>query len=100
MSLMGCHGAIRNMESAVIHTPGESRTSSTPALEDSQSDGTRSSVPPSRPRKRIPGEEWEAKRPIITKLYQEEKKSLKEVMDILERDHRFRATCVPPPCIT
>lgn len=44
-------------------------------------------------RKRIPSDQWEAKRAIITKLYQEEKRSLKEVMDILERDYNFKATC-------
>ncbi|CAG9994075.1 unnamed protein product [Clonostachys byssicola] len=43
-------------------------------------------------RKRIPSEQWEAKRPIITKLYQVEKRSLKEVMEILERDYGFEAT--------
>lgn len=42
--------------------------------------------------KRIPSEQWEAKRGIITQLYQEEKKSLKEVMDFLEREHGFNAT--------
>jgi hypothetical protein len=44
------------------------------------------------PSKRIPSEQWEAKRVLITKLYQEEKRSLKEVMDILEREHGFKAT--------
>lgn len=43
-------------------------------------------------RKRIPSDQWEAKRPIITKLYQIEKKSLKEVMDIMEKEHNFTAT--------
>lgn len=43
-------------------------------------------------RKRIPSDQWEAKRPIITKLYQIEKKSLKEVMDIMENEHNFTAT--------
>lgn len=51
-------------------------------------------MPPAKARKRIPSEEWEAKRPIITRLYQEEKRSLKDVMDILERDHHFKATYV------
>ena len=53
-------------------------------------------MPPSKSRKRIPSDEWEKKRPIIARLYQEEKKSLKEVMDILARDHQFTATCVLP----
>ncbi|KAH8174365.1 clr5 domain-containing protein [Sarocladium implicatum] len=46
-------------------------------------------------KKRIPSEQWEAKRGIITQLYHEENKSLKEVMDILERDYGFSATYVP-----
>ena len=46
----------------------------------------------SKPRKRVPAEIWETKRPIITRLYQEEKRSLKEVMDIMERDYKFTAT--------
>jgi hypothetical protein len=45
-----------------------------------------------RTRRRIPNDQWEAKRALITRLYQKEKKSLKEVMDILERDYDFRAT--------
>ena len=36
--------------------------------------------------------EWEAKKPIIRNLY--EKKRLKEVQTILERDHNFKATYV------
>lgn len=43
-------------------------------------------------RKRIPSDQWEAKRPVITKLYQIEKKSLKEVMDIMEKEYNFTAT--------
>ncbi|GKT48927.1 uncharacterized protein ColSpa_09108 [Colletotrichum spaethianum] len=45
-----------------------------------------------KPRKRVPAEIWETKRPIITRLYQEEKKSLKEVMEIMQRDYQFVAT--------
>lgn len=45
-------------------------------------------------RKRIPTDQWEAKRSTITKLYQIEKRPLKEVMEIIERDHGFKATCV------
>lgn len=66
------------------------RRNSTPG----DSDDTDISMPRSIPRKRIPSQEWEKKRPIITRLYQEEKKPLKEVMEILERDHNFTATCV------
>ncbi|KAH6975446.1 hypothetical protein BKA56DRAFT_89761 [Ilyonectria sp. MPI-CAGE-AT-0026] len=64
------------------------RRNSTPG----DSDDTDISMPRSIPRKRIPSQEWEKKRPIITRLYQEEKKPLKEVMEILERDHNFTAT--------
>lgn len=53
--------------------------------------------PPSKTRKRVPAEIWEVKRPIITRLYQEEKRSLKEVMDIMERDYKFTATYVMTP---
>lgn len=66
-----------------------------PSIEDS--DGKQSSALSLKPHKRIPTESWEAKRPIITKLYQEERKSLKEVMEILQRDHGFKATYIPPP---
>ncbi|KDN61966.1 hypothetical protein CSUB01_11652 [Colletotrichum sublineola] len=45
-----------------------------------------------KPSKRLPAEIWEAKRPIITRLYQEENKSLKEVMEIMQRKHHFVAT--------
>lgn len=62
----------------------------------SDSDDTGSSMPSSKSRKRIPSEDWEKKRPIIARLYQEEKKSLKDVMEILERDYQFTATCVLP----
>lgn len=67
-----------------------------PTPSDSDNTDTGSSMAPSRCRKRIPSEEWEKKRPIIARLYQEEKKSLKEVMEILERDYQFTATCVQP----
>lgn len=56
-----------------------------------------SPLPPSKTRKRVPAEIWEVKRPIITRLYQEEKRSLKEVMDIMERDYKFTATYVMTP---
>ncbi|KAI5456070.1 Clr5 domain-containing protein [Mariannaea sp. PMI_226] len=57
----------------------------------SNSDNTDTSIGRSNC-KRIPSQEWEKKRPIITRLYQQEKKSLKEVMEILEREHNFTAT--------
>ncbi|KAM5356439.1 hypothetical protein ACJ41O_003085 [Fusarium nematophilum] len=56
------------------------------------SDDTDMSMSRSAPGKRIPSSEWEKKRPIITRLYQEEKRPLKEVMDVLEREHGFTAT--------
>ncbi|RSL94817.1 hypothetical protein CEP52_012432 [Fusarium oligoseptatum] len=56
------------------------------------SDDTDMSTPRSAPGKRIPSSEWEKKRPIITRLYQEEKRPLKEVMEILQREHGFTAT--------
>jgi hypothetical protein len=46
--------------------------------------------------KRVPTEQWEAIRPLFTRLYQEEKRPLKEVMEILEREHHFKATYVFP----
>ncbi|KAF7556623.1 hypothetical protein G7046_g6246 [Stylonectria norvegica] len=68
--------------------------SAIPAKRESpdNSDDTGSSMSLCNSRKRIPSEEWEKKRPVITQLYQEEKKSLREVMEILEREHRFKAT--------
>lgn len=65
------------------------------------SDDTDMSTPRSAPGKRIPSSEWEKKRPIITRLYQEEKRPLKEVMEILQREHGFTATCVNAffPCL-
>ncbi|TDZ54639.1 hypothetical protein CTRI78_v006198 [Colletotrichum trifolii] len=62
------------------------------ASTDSEADDMASPGQSARPRKRVPAEIWETKRPIITRLYQEEKKSLKEVMEIMERDYHFVAT--------
>ncbi|KAF5024116.1 hypothetical protein F66182_3818 [Fusarium sp. NRRL 66182] len=56
------------------------------------SDDTDLSLPRNAPGKRIPSAEWEKKRPIIAKLYQEEKRPLREVMEVLEREHGFTAT--------
>ncbi|EXM02332.1 hypothetical protein NOF04DRAFT_21918 [Fusarium oxysporum II5] len=56
------------------------------------SDDTDMSFPRCAPGRRIPSSEWEKKRPVITKLYQEEKRPLKEVMEVLEREHGFTAT--------
>lgn len=62
------------------------------ASTDSEVDGKASPGQPAKPRKRVPAEIWETKRPIITRLYQEEKKSLKEVMETMQRDYHFVAT--------
>jgi hypothetical protein len=37
-------------------------------------------------RRRIPNEKWEEQRPLITRLYQAERRSLNEVMQILKRE--------------
>lgn len=39
---------------------------------------------------------WEDYRPIIRRLYMDEKRPLREVMEILERDFDFKATYVCP----
>ncbi|KAM0327681.1 hypothetical protein ACHAQA_005975 [Verticillium albo-atrum] len=59
---------------------------------DSDGDDSGSLGSQSKMRKRVPTEVWETKRPLITRLYQEEKKSLREVMEIMERDYHFVAT--------
>jgi hypothetical protein len=43
-------------------------------------------------------EEWNVKRELITRLYFEEDKTLKEVRQLLERDYNFQPTygiCAP-----
>ena len=37
-------------------------------------------------------EEWDARREMITRLYFDEDKTLKEVRQILEEDHNFQPT--------
>ena len=37
-------------------------------------------------------DEWESKRELITRLYFEEGKTLKEVRQILEQEHNFQPT--------
>lgn len=61
---------------------------------DSDDDDSGSHGTQSKARKRVPTEEWESMRPIITRLYQEEKRSLKDMMLIMERDYHFVATLV------
>ncbi|KAJ0298536.1 hypothetical protein COL5a_011999 [Colletotrichum fioriniae] len=75
------------MKASNIAVPPKRKTST-----DSEADEMTSSGQSAKPRKRVPAEIWEAKRPIITRLYQEEKKSLKEVMEIMQRDYHFAAT--------
>ena len=36
--------------------------------------------------------DWELHRDTITELYSEQNKPLREVMEIMQRDHLFRAT--------
>lgn len=53
-------------------------------------------------RRRIPNEKWEEKRPLITRLYQVERRSLNEVMQILKRDdwdptYVKHLNPIPPP---
>lgn len=72
----------------VARVPTKRKAAST----DSEDDESAGMLPQAKARKRVPTEEWEAKRPIITRLYQEEKRSLKEMMEIMERDYEFTAT--------
>ena len=37
-------------------------------------------------------EEWEERKHIIRRLYKDERKTLKQVMAIMERDYNFSAT--------
>lgn len=74
----------------VVSVPSKRKASSTDS--DGDGDDTASMGSRTKIRKRVPTEIWEAKRPIITRLYQEERRSLKEVMDIMERDYQFIAT--------
>lgn len=37
-------------------------------------------------------EDWAAHRPTITRLYAEEDRTLREVIEIMKRDHSFFAT--------
>lgn len=38
--------------------------------------------------------DWDAHREVITQLYWDERKTLKEVMETMEQDHNFYATYV------
>jgi hypothetical protein len=42
-------------------------------------------------------EEWLAHRPTIKRLYQDEDRTLKEVMEIMKKEHNFFATQVDVP---
>jgi hypothetical protein len=39
--------------------------------------------------------DWDAHKETITRLYWDERRTLKEVMDTMERDHNFYATYAP-----
>ncbi|KAF9870765.1 hypothetical protein CkaCkLH20_11664 [Colletotrichum karsti] len=75
------------MKTSDVSVPAKRKAST-----DSEADDMTSPGQSAKPRKRVPAEIWETKRPIITRLYQEEKKSLKEVMEIMEREYHFTAT--------
>ncbi|KAH8887144.1 hypothetical protein GQ53DRAFT_327200 [Thozetella sp. PMI_491] len=72
---------------------------------EEKTEGRRSSAPASQPaaappsRRRSPSQrqwakapDWLAAMPTIKKLYKDERKTLKEVMDIMEKQHNFYAT--------
>lgn len=80
------------MKSSAVKAPNGPVPAKRKASTDSEADDMTSPGKSAKPRKRVPAEIWETKRPIITRLYQEEKKSLKEVMEIMERDYHFTAT--------
>lgn len=40
----------------------------------------------------VPDDPWTTYKPIIQRLYIEEKRPLKEVMKVMEREHGFRST--------
>lgn len=42
-----------------------------------------------------PQEQWNSMRAIITRLYKDQNRTLKETIEIMEREHQFYATCVP-----
>jgi len=72
------------------NAPAKRKAATLQDLDDDDNDINSSGS--SKSRKRVPAEIWETKRPIITRLYQEEKRSLKEVMQTMERDYDFTAT--------
>jgi len=47
-----------------------------------------------KPAQLYSSEVWEQKRTIISQLYRDEARSLKDVLAILAQDHDFRPTCV------
>lgn len=40
----------------------------------------------------VPDDPWTTYKPIIERLYIEEKKTLREVVQVMEREHGFRST--------
>ena len=79
------------MDSTSVSVSAAASCLSAPASASASATG---GTPQRKMRQRIPRDEWEQKRHIVTKLYQEDKKPLKEVMDILAKEHNFKATCV------
>jgi hypothetical protein len=67
--------------------------SSAPTLQHCRANGglCRPSFPPSR-------HDWEVHREYFTQLYQDEERSLKEVMEIMKDRHHFHATYDPLGC--
>lgn len=50
---------------------------------------------PPEPQRYPSAEDWKKIRPVFTNLYSTEDKTLKDVKEIIERDHGFVATYVP-----
>jgi hypothetical protein len=81
----------RGLELASPGLPINSQAeSSAPTLQHCRANGglCRPSFPPSR-------YDWEVHREYFTKLYQDEERPLKEVMEIMKDLHHFRATYDP-----
>lgn len=49
-------------------------------------------LPSRTARSSVPDDPWTTYKPIIQRLYIEEKRPLKEVIQVMEREHGFRST--------
>ena len=49
------------------------------------------------PRRPLSAKDWEEQQATIERLYATENKKLQEVIEIMEKEYRFRATYVHPP---